>query len=205
MYSPPVFREDDPQILHAIMQASPLATLVTHGPDGLEASHLPMLHLRDEGQLLGHFSRANGHWRRLGEGEGLAIFQGRQAYITPSWYPSKQEHGKVVPTWNYEAVHVYGRLTLIEGAEDLLALITRLTRWQETARGQPWAVSDAPDDFIAAQLKAIVGLRLEITRIEGKRKLSQNRPAPDRLGVIEGLRQEASAEAEAMAAAMEAL
>ncbi len=205
MYNPPAFKEDDPEVLHGLMQASPLATLVTHGPDGLAASHLPMLHLPERNQLLAHFSRANDHWRRIGESEGLAIFQGRQAYVTPAWYPSKQEHGKVVPTWNYEAVHVRGRLTLIEGKEDLLALVARLTQWRESGRSAPWQVSDAPDAFIAAQLKGIVGLRMEITRIEGKRKLSQNRPAADRQGVVDGLRQEGTAETTAVAAAMEAL
>ncbi len=205
MYTPPAFAADGPALLAAIVKENPLASLVTRGAEGLEASHLPLLYLPDEAALVGHLSRANGQWRSLEGQEGLAIFLGRQAYISPSWYRSKQEHGRVVPTWNYEAVHVYGRLTLIEDAEGLLALVSSLTAEHEAGRRAPWAVTDAPDDFVAKQLKGIVGLRLEIARIEGKRKLSQNRPAEDRLSTIEGLRREGGPESEAMAEAMEDL
>ncbi len=205
MYTPPAFKADGPRLLATMIKDNPLATLVTAGPGGLEASHLPLLFLEEEGHLIGHLSRANDQWRHLADQEGLAIFLGRQAYISPSWYASKQEHGKVVPTWNYEAVHVYGRLSLIEGASALLDLVSRLTDSQESQRAAPWAVSDAPERFVAAQLKGIVGLRIDIKRIEGKRKLSQNRPQADRLGTIEGLQEERKSGAKDLADAMQDL
>lgn len=205
MYTPPAFEADGASLLAAMIKANPLAAVVTTGPDGLEASHLPLLYLEEEGCLIGHLSRANGQWRSMADQEALAIFLGRQAYISPSWYASKQEHGKVVPTWNYEAVHVYGRLTVLEDKEALLELVSRLTDSQEREREAPWAVSDAPERFVAAQLKGIVGLNMEIDRIEAKRKLSQNRPQGDRLGTIEGLKGESKPAAQDLADAMQDL
>jgi len=191
MYVPRAFAVDDVQILHQQMQASPLPVLVTHASHGLLASHVPLLLNPDEGQygtLYGHLARANAHWQDLAEGsEALVIFAGEQAYISPSFYPSKAEHGKAVPTWNYLAVHAYGSAEVFDDAERLLALVSRLSSKHEADRPQPWAVSHAPQDYIDSMLKAIVGFRLPITRLDGKRKLSQNRDAADQAGVRKGL------------------
>ena len=191
MYVPRAFAVDDIQILHQQMQASPLPVLVTHASQGLHASHVPLLLDPDEGPygtLYGHLARANPHSKALAEGtETLVIFAGEQAYISPSFYPSKAEHGKAVPTWNYLAVHAYGTAEVFEDAERLLALVSRLSSKHEAGRPEPWAVSDAPVDYIDSMLKAIVGFRLPITRLEGKRKLSQNRHAADQAGVRLGL------------------
>lgn len=205
MYTPPAFKEDDPQVLQAILRRRPLATLVSQSAAGLAATHLPLLFRPEERLLLGHLSRANEQWHALEGAPALAIFLGAEGYVSPDWYPSKREHGKVVPTWNYEAVHVYGRVELLQDPGELLALVEALTESQEAGRGRPWAVSDAPEAFVAAQLKGIVGLRLRIERIEGKRKLSQNRPAADRRGVVEGLRAEPAPGRGALAEAMAAL
>ncbi|HLG73017.1 MAG TPA: FMN-binding negative transcriptional regulator [Chloroflexota bacterium] len=191
MYLPRHFEESRPEVLHAAIRQSGLATLVTLGVEGLVASHIPML-LRAEpapwGTLLGHVSRANPQWRDLASGvEALAIFLGPDAYVTPSWYPTKRKSGKVVPTWNYVAIHAYGQLRPFEDPGRLLELVTALTDRQETPRAEPWRVADAPDDFIQTQLKAIVGLELTITRLEGKWKMSQNRPTEDATGVVSGL------------------
>lgn len=191
MYVPRAFAVDDIQILHQQMQASPLPVLVTHASQGLHASHVPLLLDPDEGPygtLYGHLARANPHGKVLAQGtETLVIFAGEQAYISPSFYPSKAEHGKTVPTWNYLAVHAYGTAEVFEDAERLLALVSRLSSKHEAGRPAPWAVSDAPGDYIDSMLKAIVGFRLPITRLEGKRKLSQNRDAADQAGVRQGL------------------
>ena len=191
MYVPRAFAVDDIQILHQQMQASPLPVLVTHASQGLHASHVPLLLDPDEGPygtLYGHLARANPHGKALAQGtETLVIFAGEQAYISPSFYPSKAEHGKTVPTWNYLAVHAYGTAEVFEDAERLLALVSRLSSKHEAGRPAPWAVSDAPGDYIDSMLKAIVGFRLPITRLEGKRKLSQNRDAADQAGVRQGL------------------
>ena len=191
MYVPRAFAVDDIQILHQQMQASPLPVLVTHASQGLHASHVPLLLDPDEGPygtLYGHLARANPHGKALAQGtETLVIFAGEQAYISPSFYPSKAEHGKAVPTWNYLAVHAYGTAEVFEDAERLLALVSRLSSKHEAGRPAPWAVSDAPGDYINSMLKAIVGFRLPITRLEGKRKLSQNRDAADQAGVRQGL------------------
>lgn len=191
MYVPRAFAVDDIQILHQQMQASPLPVLVTHASQGLHASHVPLLLDPDEGPygtLYGHLARANPHGKALAQGtETLVIFAGEQAYISPSFYPSKAEHGKTVPTWNYLAVHAYGTAEVFGDAERLLALVSRLSSKHEAGRPSPWAVSDAPGDYIDSMLKAIVGFRLPITRLEGKRKLSQNRDAADQAGVRQGL------------------
>ncbi len=190
MYVPPAFREDDRQILHEVMRGARLSSLVTATAEGLIATPLPLLLDEAEGErgvLYGHVARANPQWQKQPLGEALAIFMGPDAYVTPSWYPSKAEHGKVVPTWNYSAVHAYGPVEFFTDEDRLLAVVTRLTQLHEAPREAPWAVSDAPGDFIKAQLRGIVGLRLPIARLEGKRKLSQNRNAADRAGVARGL------------------
>jgi transcriptional regulator len=190
MYIPPAFREDDPAELRAIMRAARLATLVTATPEGLVATPLPLFLDEadgDHGVLYGHVARANPQWRLPVAGEALALFSGPDAYVTPSWYAAKAEHGKVVPTWNYVAVHAYGPVEFFEDAERLREVVTRLTDLHETGRTAPWRVTDAPEPFVAAQLRGIVGLRMPIARIEGKRKLSQNRSEADRRGVAEGL------------------
>lgn len=191
MYLPPQFREDDVSILHQAIRESQLATLVTFGADGLTASHLPVL-LSPEpgplGTLIGHLSRANPQWQSFADRvPALAIFLGLDAYVTPSWYATKRETGKVVPTWNYVSVHAYGTLRTFDDPDRLLELVTSLTSLHEGTRAEPWAVADAPPEFIQSQLKGIVGLELPIDRLEGKWKMSQNRPAEDCAGVVDGL------------------
>ncbi|WP_339527264.1 FMN-binding negative transcriptional regulator [Pseudomonas sp. EA_35y_Pfl2_R111] len=191
MYTPAAFRQDDLTTLHQQMRATRLPTLVSHGNQGLLASHLPLLLAPDEGAygtLYGHFARANPQWRDLAEGsEALVIFQGAEAYISPSWYAAKAEHGKVVPTWNYISVHAHGRAEVFDDAERLLQLVSRLSALHEAERPQPWAVSDAPSEYIDSMLRAIVGFALPIQRLEGKWKLGQNRSQADQAGVREGL------------------
>ena len=190
MYTPPAFREDDPAALRAIMREARLATLVTATAEGLVATPLPLFLDAGEGAfgtLYGHMARANPQWRLEPAGEALAIFAGPDAYVTPTFYPSKREHGKVVPTWNYAAVHAYGPVEFFEDEARLRDAVTRLTDLYERPRAEPWAVTDAPERFIEAQLRGIVGVRLPIARIEGKRKMSQNRPQADRDGVASGL------------------
>jgi transcriptional regulator len=189
MYTPPAFAEDDPATIRQIVRDARLATLVTATAEGLVATPLPLM-LADEGErgvLYGHVARANPQWKLPPVGEALAIFSGPDAYITPSWYAAKREHGKVVPTWNYVTVHAYGPVEFFEDADRLYDVVTRLTNLHEGERPERWAVTDAPAEFIRSQLRGIVGLRLPIARIEGKRKLSQNRPAGDRQGVAAGL------------------
>ena len=191
MYLPSAFRQDDLAELHAQMQASPFALLTSAGAAGVQASHLPLLLAPDEGEfgtLYGHFARANPHWRDLqGSAEALAVFSGPDAYISPGWYPAKAEHGKVVPTWNYIAVHARGPVELIEEPERLLQIVSRLSDQHESGRERPWAVSDAPREYIDSMLRAIVGFALPIRRLEGKWKLGQNRSAADQAGVRDGL------------------
>lgn len=190
MYIPPAFREDDPAILRGIIEAARLATLVTATPEGLVATPLPLFLDAGEGEhgvLYGHVARANSQWRLPVLGEALALFSGPDAYVSPSWYAAKAEHGKVVPTWNYVAVHAYGPVEFFEDATRLHDVVARLTDRYEAGRAAPWAVDDAPEPYIAAQLRGIVGVRLAITRLDGKRKLSQNRSEADRQGVATGL------------------
>ena len=191
MYLPSAFRQDDLAELHAQLQASPFALLTSAGATGVQASHLPLLLAPDEGEfgtLYGHFARANPHWRDLqGSTEALAVFSGPDAYISPGWYPAKAEHGKVVPTWNYIAVHARGPVELIEEPERLLQIVSRLSDQHESGRERPWAVSDAPRDYLDSMLRAIVGFALPIRRLEGKWKLGQNRSAADQAGVRDGL------------------
>jgi transcriptional regulator len=191
MYQPPHFGEDRLDVQHALIRAHPFGALVSVGPDGLIANHFPFVvdaGAGPLGTLRAHMSRANDQWKSLGSsGEALAIFQGAEGYITPSWYESKRETGKAVPTWNYVLVHVYGRARAVENRDWLARHVSELTDLHEAGREEPWAVSDAPDGFVDGLLKGIVGVEIEITRIEGKWKLSQNRPRADREGVVEGL------------------
>ena len=190
MYVPPAFREDDLAALQAMIQDARLANLVTATAEGLVATPLPLFLAPEEGPhgtLYGHLARANSQWRQPPAGDAMALFMGPDAYVSPSLYPSKQEHGKVVPTWNYIAVHAYGPVEFFDNTERLHEVVTRLTNLHEQSRAEPWAVTDAPENFIRAQLRGIVGLRLPITRLEGKRKMSQNRSEADRRGVAAGL------------------
>jgi transcriptional regulator len=190
MYVPPAFREDDRAILHDLMRAARLCNFVTATSDGPVATPLPLLFAEAEGEqgvLYGHLARANRQWSTPVIGEALAIFMGPDAYVTPSWYSSKIEHGKVVPTWNYAAVHAYGPVEFFDDEHRLLDVVTRITNLHEKPRAKPWGVSDAPEPFIKAQLRGIVGIRMPISRLEGKRKMSQNRNAADRAGVANGL------------------
>ena len=172
------------------MRARLARNLVTATAEGLvahAAAAVPRRQRKGDGTLYGHVARANPQWRVPPTGEAMALFMGPDAYVTPSWYEGKSRDGKVVPTWNYVAVHAYGPVEFFEDADRLLDVVTRLTDLHEPSRPQPWAVSDAPGDFIRAQLRGIVGLRLPITRIEAKRKMSQNRKAEDKANVKEGL------------------
>jgi transcriptional regulator len=190
MYSPPEFRIDDLAGLHAAIREARLANLVTATAEGLMATALPVILDETEGAqgtLYGHVARANPQWRTAPIGEAMALFMGPDAYVTPSWYATKRTTGRVVPTWNYVSVHVYGPVEFFEDTDRLRNLVTRLTNLHEAGRAEPWAVTDAPEAFIRAQLNGIIGLRLPITRLEGKRKMSQNRNAEDRAGVIAGL------------------
>ena len=191
MYMPASFRQDDLAELHAQIQANPFALLTSAGSEGVQASHLPLLLEPGEGEfgtLYGHFARANPHWRELqGGAEALAVFSGPDAYISPSWYAAKAEHGKVVPTWNYIAVHARGPVELIEEPERLLQIVSRLSDRHESGRAQPWAINDAPREYIDAMLRAIVGFALPIRRLDGKWKLGQNRSTIDQAGVRDGL------------------
>lgn len=191
MYQPPHFREDDLGVQHALIRAHPLGLLITAGQSGLIANSVPF-HLDPDagakGTLRLHVAKPNAQWRDIQSGaEVLAVFQGADAYVTPSWYKTKKETGKVVPTWNYAIVQARGVARVIDDADWLLAQIGALTRQQEAAREKPWAVGDAPDDFIRAQMKGIIGIEIEIASIEGKWKVSQNRPVADREGVAAGL------------------
>ena len=192
MYNPSAFRETDPQTLAAAIDSYPLATLVTVGRDGtLDASHIPLLYIASvgtSGVLQGHMAKANGQWQDYQDRSPcLAIFLGPEHYISPTWYPSKQLHGKVVPTWNYVAIHVHGTLTVHDDPDWLIANVAALTDQQERFHEQPWKVSDAPDDYIENMLKAIVGIELKISHWQGKWKMSQNRPQEDRAGVADAL------------------
>lgn len=209
MYNPKHFQESRPEILGDFMRAHPFATLVSLGGEGLVGTHLPMLWDPEpgpHGTLTGHIARPNPHGKGARDGvDSLAIFHGPQAYVSPSWYPSKREHGKVVPTWNYVAVHAYGALRIVDDAEWLRRLVTRLTELHESVSAVPWKVADAPDAFVDQMLKGIVGVELALTRLEGKWKLSQNRPEPDQAGTIAGLDARGDSDSAGVAAAMRAV
>jgi transcriptional regulator len=204
MYLPKHFEESRIDVLHGLIRAHPLGALVTTGANGLEANHVPFEIDPDPapfGTLRAHVARANPVWRE-GAGDALVIFQGPDIYVSPSWYPSKREGGKVVPTWNYAVVHAYGALRAIDDAAWLRAFVERLTDRHEAARPDRWHVTDAPADYVDKMLTAIVGIELPVTRLVGKWKVSQNRPAADRAGVIAGLEADGDDAARAMAAAV---
>lgn len=190
MYIPPAFKDTELASIHETIRGARLANLVTSTASGLLCTPLPLFLDAREGEhgvLYGHVAKANPQWKEVPTGEALAIFNGPDAYVTPSWYVSKREHGKVVPTWNYAAVHVYGQVEFFEDADRLYDVVTRLTNLYEHPRAESWAVTDAPADFIKSQLRGIVGLRMPISRIDAKRKMSQNRSEADRAGVVAGL------------------
>ncbi|QKZ07507.1 FMN-binding negative transcriptional regulator [Pseudomonas eucalypticola] len=190
MYLPTAFHDTDIERLQQQMAATRLAIIVTHGDQGLLASHVPLLLDREGefGTLRGHLARANPQWRDLANGsQAMVIFAGADAYVSPGFYPSKAEHGKAVPTWNFLAVHAYGHADVFSDPERLHALVSSLTDHHEARQAQPWTVEDAPADYLESMLKAIVGFALPIQRLEGKRKLSQNRSAEDIAGVQRGL------------------
>jgi transcriptional regulator len=191
MYIPKIFEEVRPAVLHQLIESEPFGSLVTLQPSGLFASHIPMVLERDGGSLgvlKGHLSRANLQWKNFSkEVEALAIFSGPQHYITPTWYPEKTETGRVVPTWNYAVVHAYGELKIVENEAWLRGHLESLTNIHEASSPVPWKVTDAPDDYIASQIRGIVGFEVAITRLEGKWKASQNRSERDRIGVANGL------------------
>lgn len=193
MYQPPLFRETRPEVLHELVRAHPLGLLVSVGSDGPVADPLPFLldaEAGPHGRLLVHMARANPQWRIISDNPGkpvLVVFQGFNTYVTPSWYETKRETGRVVPTWNYAIVQVRGMARIIDDRDWLAWQINALTETQESTRADPWHVSDAPAPFIESQIKAIIGMEIAIESIEGKWKVSQNRPAADRKGVIEGL------------------
>ena len=203
MYIPKHFDEPQVAVLHALMRAHPLATLVTLSSDGLNANHIPLL-LSDQpaprGTLRGHVARANALWRDVLQGsEVLAVFQGPDAYISPSWYPTKLEHGKAVPTWNYAVAHAYGRLRVVDDVAWLRTHLEALTSVHEAALPEPWHVSDAPGDYIDKMMAAVVGIEINITRLLGKWKVSQNQPAQNQAGVVAGLRARGDTQSLAMA------
>jgi transcriptional regulator len=193
MYLPAHFKEARASVMHDLIRAHPLGTLVTLGSAGLNGNHMPFEVIPDPaplGTLRAHVARANPVWRDFSKDvEALVVFQGAQGYVTPSWYPTKREDGKVVPTWNYLVVHAYGPLRIVDDAAWLRAFVTRLTDRFEAASADPWKVTDAPDDYVEKMLTAIVGIEIPLTQLLGKWKVSQNRPAADREAVVQGLRE----------------
>lgn len=203
MYIPKHFEETRIEVLHELMRTHSLATLVTSTIGGLTANHLPLLIEPGEGPfgvLRGHVARANPLWREYSpQVEALVIFQGPQTYITPSWFATKRETAKAVPTWNYVVAHAYGPLKILDDRDWLRGHVTALTNKNEAGRAEPWQVSDAPTDYIERLLQEIVGIEIAITRIAGKWKVSQNRPAKDKQGIVDGLTQDGDETALAMA------
>jgi transcriptional regulator len=204
MYLPHHFAERRPEELHRLVQEFPLGTLVTHGASGLDANHIPLeldVGRGALGTLQGHIARANPLWKEVADGaDVLVIFHGAEGYISPSWYPSKHETHRHVPTWNYEVVHAHGKLRVIDDVRFVRGIVARLTRRHEAAELAPWKMGDAPADYLDENLKMIVGIEVEITRLEGKRKLGQNREARDLQGAVDALRERGKTElSEAMA------
>ncbi|WP_019867849.1 FMN-binding negative transcriptional regulator [Methylovulum miyakonense] len=208
MYQPAQFVQPSLEAMHGLIRQQPLATLVTLANDGLNANHIP-LHLSDAplpfGTLRGHVARANPLWHDLDpEPEVLAIFHGPNTYISPSWYATKQETGKVVPTWNYTVVHAYGQLQVVDDASWLRSQLEALTNQHEAAFPEPWAVADAPHEFTEKLMEAIIGIELVITRLSGKWKVSQNQPPCNQASVAEGLSASGQLDAAGMAALIKA-
>jgi transcriptional regulator len=204
MYVPSHFEETRPEVLYQLIREHSLAALVTLGSEGLNANHIPLeldFGPVPFGTLRGHVARGNPVWRDFSRDvEALAVFQGPQAYISPSWYQTKRETGKVVPTYNYIVVHAYGPMRIIEDRAWLRGLVERLTNRYEAGRAEPWKVTDAPADFVEQMLGAIIGIEIPLTRLVGKWKVSQNRPSADRDGVVTGLREMNDNDAQAMSA-----
>jgi transcriptional regulator len=204
MYQPAHFEEKRPEVLRELMRAHPLGTLVTMGADGLNANHVPMMYDPDPapfGTLRCHVARANPVWREFSkEVEVLVVFQGPSIYISPSLYATKKETGKVVPTYNYAVIHAYGPLHAVDDAAWLRDFVSGLTDRHEAGRAQPWKITDAPEDYVQQMLRAIIGIEIPLTRLIGKWKVSQNRPAADHPGIVQGLNEMNSADANAMAA-----
>jgi len=191
VYVPRHFEESRLALVQAAIERIQVASLVTDGPDGPLVSHIPMMIERNDGpfgKLVGHVARANPHWKEGAGHQAVAIFFGPNGYVSPNWYPTKRETQKVVPTWDYIAVHARGTLETFDDPERLRALVTKLTNLHEARSERPWHVDDAPEEFVASQLRAIVGIELPIEKLVGKWKLSQNRPEDDIDGVIAGLR-----------------
>jgi transcriptional regulator len=204
MYQPAHFEEKRPEVLRELMRAHPLGTLVTMGADGLNANHFPMVYDPEPapfGTLRCHAARANPVWREFSkEVEALVVFQGPSIYMSPSLYATKKETGKVVPTYNYVVVHAYGPLHAVDDAAWLRDFVSGLTDRHEAGRAQPWKITDAPEDYVQQMLRAIIGIEIPLTRLIGKWKVSQNRPAADHPGIVQGLNEMNSADANAMAA-----
>jgi transcriptional regulator len=210
MYTPKDFKVEDTAEMHALMRAHPFAILVTHGADGIVATHLPTVlkvgHEAALGRIECHVARANTQWRTLApDADALMIFQGPEAYIRPGWYASKAEHAKVVPTWNYAVVHAYGRLEAVQDQAWLLAHVSELSQQQEAPFAAPWSTTDAPESYLAMMVRGIVGLKFAIARLEGKVKMSQNREPRDRAGVVRGLADRAQGQDGEIAALVEKL
>lgn len=191
MYLPPHFAATDPEALHQLIQTHPLGALITHGEGGLDADHLPFEFDAGEGEhgvLRAHVARNNPLWQAVTDGqEVLVIFRAADGYVSPNWYPSKQEHHKQVPTWNYAVVHAHGRIRVRDDARFVRRLLANLTRTHEAAEPAPWKMADAPRDYLEAMVAAVVGIEIEITGLVGKFKLSQNKEGADRQGAIDAL------------------
>jgi transcriptional regulator len=208
MYLPSHFHETDLTVLHALIRSHPLGTWVTSGDGALIVNHIPFLIDASGGEfgtLVGHVARPNSVWKQYSRDvPSVVIFQGAERYISPSWYPTKQETGKAVPTWNYAVVHAHGMPRLFDDRDLLLAHVTALTATHELAHEMPWRVSDAPADYVDALLKGIVGIELPIATLTGKWKVSQNRPEIDRVAIVDALQQQNDAGAQAMATLVQA-
>jgi transcriptional regulator len=207
MFQPPIFREERIKIMHDMIHEHPFASLVSMQESDIVADHLPLIihpELSTHGTLRGHVARGNPIGRKLDEDiEVLVMFRGPQHYITPSWYPSKKEHGKVVPTWNYIMVHARGKIKIHQDTDWILSHLTELTHRNENGRKEPWKVSDAPSDFIKRQLRSIIGIEIKITSLQGTWKTSQNKKLEDNMSVSEGLNKELSDAAKTMAICVE--
>ena len=203
VYVPAYYQESDIAVLHALIAAHPLGAWVTQGDGGLVANHIPFLLDRSRGEfgtLVGHVSRANPVWRQLPDSEpSVVMFQGPQSYVTPGWYPSKLEHGKVVPTWNYAVAHAHGVARAVDDRDWLYEMLVRLTAVNESTRPSPWKVTDAPADYVNKLIRAVVGIEIPVDRLVGKVKASQDEALQDRLGTVSGLVAEGSDNASRMA------
>lgn len=191
VYCPTHFTETRPEVLHGLIVAHPLGTLITHDHDGLNADHIPLhliQHHGDRIRLVGHVARSNPVWQQADSTEVLVVFQGPQTYVSPNWYASKADHGRAVPTWNYAVVHAHGRLRAIDDPAWVHAQLDALTTQHEATQPHPWALSDAPADFTARLMGQIVGIEIDVTRLQGKWKVSQNQPTGNQASVVAGLR-----------------